>query len=169
MGAEEVTKMARCDTFRIEAAKKYLSRGRGKVETLRVVNEIGVSERALRHWVHKYGMASEMPKSKRRPQDWSAGEKFKAVMEFETLAEDKRGEFLRSKGLQSEHLEMWKQTMQNGLKSVSASRPESGPEKLKIKALEKELAQKDKVIAETTALLVLKKKANSIWGTGENE
>lgn len=162
--------MARCDSFRIEAVKKYLSRGRGKAETLRVVEEVGASERAIRRWIHKYGMTSEMPKSKRRPQDWSASEKFKAVMEFENLPEDKRGEYLRSKGLQSEHLEAWKQTMQNGLKPPPAQGNKAfGPEKRKIKELEKELAQKDKVIAETTALLVLKKKADSIWGTGENK
>jgi len=31
-------------------------------------------------------------------------------------------------------------------------------------ALKKELNRKDKALAETAALLVLKKKANSIWG-----
>jgi hypothetical protein len=35
--------------------------------------------------------------------------------------------------------------------------------------LEKELHRKDRALAETTALLVLKKKADLIWGNGENE
>ena len=41
-------------------------------------------------------------------------------------------------------------------------------DKRKIKELEKELQRKDRALAETTALLVLKKKADLIWGNGEN-
>lgn len=159
------------ESFRIEAARKFLTRGRGKHETIRVAEEIGVTVRTLQIWVHKYGMASEMPKSKRRPQDWGPSEKLKAVIEFEGLPEDQRGEFLRRKGLQSEHLELWKQGMQKGLErsSTQDNKGASSEDKRKIKELEKALAQKDKVIAETTALLVLKKKANLIWGTGEDK
>jgi hypothetical protein len=34
--------------------------------------------------------------------------------------------------------------------------------------LERELACKDRALAETTALLVLRKKASAIWGDGED-
>ena len=37
------------------------------------------------------------------------------------------------------------------------------------KELERDLNRKDKALAETTALLVLKKKADLIWGTGDKE
>ena len=37
------------------------------------------------------------------------------------------------------------------------------------KKLEKELARKEKALAETAALLVLRKKANAIWGDPEDE
>ena len=39
----------------------------------------------------------------------------------------------------------------------------------KIRLLEKELSRKDKALAETAALLVLRKKVNAIWGEGEDE
>lgn len=42
-----------------------------------------------------------------------------------------------------------------------------GPKK--IKELERDISRKDRALAETTALLVLKKKADLIWGSGENE
>ena len=42
-------------------------------------------------------------------------------------------------------------------------------ERKKNERLEKELARKDKALAETAALLVLRKKANAIWGTEEEE
>lgn len=37
------------------------------------------------------------------------------------------------------------------------------------KRLEKELARKEKALAEAAALLVLRKKANAIWGDPEDE
>ena len=37
-------------------------------------------------------------------------------------------------------------------------------EVLRVRELERELARKDKALAETAALLVLKKKARAIWG-----
>ena len=42
-------------------------------------------------------------------------------------------------------------------------------EKDKVKSLEKELRVKEKALAETAALLVLRKKANAIWGDPEEE
>jgi len=42
-------------------------------------------------------------------------------------------------------------------------------EKNKVKQLEKEIRRKDKALAEVSALLVLKKKADLIWGSEEDE
>jgi len=50
-----------------------------------------------------------------------------------------------------------------------SQRSEWAADKKKIKELERDLARKDRALAETTALLVLKKKADLIWGSGENE
>ncbi len=41
-------------------------------------------------------------------------------------------------------------------------------EKKRVKDLERELARKDRALAETAALLVLRKKAAAIWGDGED-
>lgn len=112
-------------------------------------------------------------KKNRRPGDRSAQEKLKAVIEYEGLSGDKQGEYLRREGLQSEHIGAWKKSMEAGLASGGgvdvAARSEGALDKKKIKELEKELHRKDRALAETTALLVLKKKADLIWGSGENE
>ncbi|NLJ19252.1 MAG: transposase [Globicatella sulfidifaciens] len=42
-------------------------------------------------------------------------------------------------------------------------------EQIKNKALQKELRRKEKALAETAALLVLRKKAQAIWGDNEDE
>ena len=41
-------------------------------------------------------------------------------------------------------------------------------DKKRVKDLERELARKDRALAETAALLVLRKKASVIWGGGED-
>ncbi|WP_391856935.1 hypothetical protein, partial [Vibrio cidicii] len=42
-------------------------------------------------------------------------------------------------------------------------------ERRKVKALEKELARKDKALAETAALLVLREKFNALWEINEED
>ena len=41
-------------------------------------------------------------------------------------------------------------------------------EKKRVKELEKELRRKESALAETAALLTLRKKARAIWGDGED-
>lgn len=101
-------------------------------------------------------------KQQRRPQERSAQEKLKAVIEFEGLSEDKKGEYLRREGLHSEHIEGWKKRMEAGLEGggglSAAGRGERAQDKQRIRKLEKELWRKESALAETAALLVLKKK-----------
>ena len=68
----------------------------------------------------------------------------------------------------------WKKSMEGGLESgggslTAVNRSAWAADKKKIKELERDLHRKDRALAETTALLVLKKKADLIWGSGENE
>lgn len=136
-----------------------------------VARLLGVSSWSLYQWSKRYGNANGM-KHNRIPADRSIEEKLKAVIEFEALDEAKRGEYLRREGLQSDHIAGWKKSMEAGLGGgalVAAHRSERAADKKKIQELEKELRRKDRALAETTALLVLKKKADLIWGNGENE
>ena len=160
----------RSEEFRQAAVQKFHSRGSRSVRD--IAKELGVSSYSVYYWARHYGMSHGMKKADRRPQDWSAAEKLKAVIEFENLDESKRGEYLRREGLHSDHIAAWKKSMQAGLESGSgsqASRAEMTQLKAHAKELEKDLRRKDRALAETTALLVLKKKADLIWGTGDDE
>ena len=53
--------------------------------------------------------------------------------------------------------------------SMKAQQAQSRQDKQQIKTLERELRRKERALAETAALLVLRKKANAIWGEGEDE
>jgi transposase-like protein len=144
--------------------------------------EVGVPQPTLSRWLRQashnhpfcfHESISEevttMPK--RRPQDWSAEEKFQVVLESCSLTGEQLGVFLRSKGLHESQLEQWRSQMLNGLHgktSVKKAPPKKGEAK-EIKELKQELARKDKALAEASALLVLKKKAQAIWGDEDDD
>ena len=171
MGEEDIEMQHQSEEFKKVAVQKFHSRGARPVG--QIAQELGVSTYSLYQWSKRYGKSWGMKKTERRPQDWSAEEKLKAVIEFENLAPEKQGELLRREGLHSEHMVSWKGIMHAALQpgeSVGAKqRGERVEDKRKIKELERELHRKDKALAETAALLILKKKADLIWGTGENE
>ncbi len=102
----------------------------------------------------------------KRPEDWSPEEKLKAVLDTASLSDDHLGAFLRSRGIHETHLQQWRLQMLNGLdKQVADKKPKRrAADAKRIRSLEKELKRKDKALAETAALLVLKKKAQEIWG-----
>ena len=71
--------------FKRAAVQKYHNRGSRTV--VAVAREIGVSDALLYAWSKRYAISPGMKKEDRRPQDWSAAEKFKAVMAFDQLPE----------------------------------------------------------------------------------
>ena len=101
----------------------------------------------------------------KRPQDWSAEEKLQAVIEAGTVSEAELGAFLRRQGLHAAQLTQWRQLVLSGLKQApQRSAKASTAQARRVRELEQELARKEKALAEAAALLILKKKAQSIWG-----
>ena len=92
-----------------------------------------------------------------------------AIVEYEKLGEEERGRFLRQKGLHEVEIAGWKEEFVESLSAESKRKRRSDPQQRRIKRLEKELRRKEKALAEAAALLVLKKKAEAIWGDGEDE
>ena len=105
----------------------------------------------------------------KRPEDWTAEEKLKALLEYDKLDEQHKGKYLREKGLHSVYLQRWQQEFVEAYASKKKKTRGGDPKQTRIKELEKELRRKDKALAETAALLVLKKKAQAIWGDPEDE
>ncbi len=137
--------------------------------------EVGVPQPTLSKWVREAGRVEGMNKSKRtkagsrkRPQDWTAEAKLEAVVEADSLSEEDLGTFLRRRGLHRTHLRQWREQIVAGLKAPPRSKKTSA-EARRIRELERELLRKDKALAETAALLVLKKKAQAIWGDEDGD
>ena len=96
----------------------------------------------------------------RRPEDWSAEERLRAVTEAGRLAGEELGQFLRREGLHEETLEEWREA---ALDALQPSRPRGrGSDKKRLAKLEKELARKDKALAAANAVVDLQKKVHAI-------
>ena len=149
----------------------------GGPSALSLARETGISQTALSTWVRAYKGKGEgiafMTDEQRRPKDWSIKERFDSLLTSNALKGAELGVYLRKNGLTSAHLEKWKQEFIGSLESSRVGRPSKSSEEKKLlqenKALKRDLHRKDKALAETTALLVLKKKAQEIWGTPEDE
>jgi transposase-like protein len=157
------------EEFKKEAVRKSLSRGNRTLQE--ISRELGVSVLSIYAWKKKYATNSSM-RDQKSPQDRSSLEKFTAVIEYDALNESERGEFLRKNGFHTEHIELWRNQMKQGLEPVKMTkeeRSEMASLNREVRELKKELARKDKALAETAALLILKKKANLLFGLKEDE
>ena len=140
-----------------------------------------LSQSSLSSWLREAGKVVVMTKNDkstrgkeqapRRPKDWSVEEKMRVLTEAASLPPEKLGDLLRREGLHEADLEQWSQSVREVLsaQSVKRSRSNNAKDKKRIKALERELRRKDKALAEAAALLILKKKAQAIWGDEEDD
>lgn len=142
-----------------------------------LAEEIGVAQSTLSRWKRQAVTIVDMTNPthkdnlKQPPHDRPAEEKLRIVMEATPLSDKELGAFLRKEGVHESHLETWRQSMLNALTSPSKAPKGSkkgSHEAKRVKALERELRRKEKALAETAALLVLKKKADLIWGDGDD-
>jgi len=101
----------------------------------------------------------------------SGEEKFAIVLETAAMNEHELSAYCRKKGLYPEQVRAWKKQCQqaNAAGNSQADRKELQEKDKQIKGLEKELKQKEKALAETAALLALKKKLHQLWGDPEDE
>ncbi len=158
------------ETFKARMVQKLTAPGAPSATALS--EEVGVAQPTLSKWVREAGRVGGMAKSKgtkgrKRPQDWTAEEKLEAVIEASSLSEQDLGIFLRRRGLHDTHLRQWRQQIVAGLKAPRSKK--TSPEARRLRELERELHRKDKALAETAALLVLKKKVQAIWGDEDGD
>lgn len=133
--------------------------------------EVGIPQSTLSRWL--LAMQTEPMTTKKeapaRPAATgparTAEDKLRLVLAAEPLGDEERGAFLRREGVHDSELEVWRAAVIQALgarpQTSGAPRP---ADQRRIRELEKELGRKDKALAETAALLVLAKKAESLWG-----
>lgn len=138
--------------------------------------ETGLAQATLSRWLKEASTLrrkmptddSDAPAPRKQPQEWSPEEKLAVVLEASGLSEGELGAYLRSKGIHAALLDEWRQQALAGLRGTErASKLQT--ESKEVRELKRELQRKDKALAETAALLVLKKKAQEIWGDEDDD
>jgi transposase len=175
---DDDSEMQYTDTFKARMVRRML--GPSGVSAHALEKEVGVSQPTLSRWLRETATFQAMAKKDKkavptpavvqgkRPQDWTPAEKLRAVAETLDLEGEALGEYLRRHGIHHEQLEQWRGSAKEGLERPLAKQRSKGETK-RIKELERELRQKEKALAETAALLVLRKKVNALWGDGDDD
>ena len=134
-----------------------------------VSEEEGISTATLYHWrqqLRRSGAA--VPNSNTSSEQWSAQTKLAIVAETYSMTESELSQHCREKGLFPEQIQSWRSECMQGFKSSkeqeAEAKKQAKADKLEIKELKKDLRLKEKALAETAALLVLRKKLRAFYG-----
>lgn len=156
------------DEFKSSVIARMLPPNNESVPEL--AQETGVPRNTLHYWRirHMDQKNSHFGKN----GNWlSSEDKFAIVLETASMNEHELSAYCRKKGLYPEQVHTWKRQCQkaNEPGAGKTERKELKEQGKRVKNLEKELKQKEKALAETAALLTLKKKVQQIWGDPEDE
>ncbi len=139
-----------------------------------ISNEHGISKKTLYAWrreLKNQGVA--VPGDGKNAEDWTSEDKFAVVVETASLNAAALAAYCRRKGLFAEQIAAWREVCRtanaNATQQARGLREQSKGDKTRIRQLEKELIRKEKALAEAAALLILRKKAQAIWGDKEED
>lgn len=112
-----------------------------------------------------------MPDADAGPEGWSSCDKFAAVLETAALNEADLSEYCQTRGLYPAQITAWRAACEQandwGRARTARLGQATKEDRKRVKDLERDLARKEKALAETASLLVLRKKASAIWGGDE--
>lgn len=159
-------------TFKIEAVRKAVSRNPG-TSINSIARSLNVKITTLHGWIKAMDnkLLREDPPSRggigeKNPCHWSSEEKLQAIMDTARLPQEEVSQYCRKKGIFPHHIDQWKAEFVK-----PTARPENDTHlkqlKKEVNRLNGELNRKEKALAEAAALLMLKKKAQALWGDGE--
>ena len=144
------------------------------IRVAQLARESGISNMTLYHWRKQARLKGiVVPGDGKKPRQlvrkkvssrWS--------LKQASLKQTELATYCRQKGLFVEQVDAWKaaciQANANAEEQSKAIKEQSRQDKKQIKDLKLELRYKEKALAETAALLVLRKKAKAIWGEDED-
>lgn len=139
-----------------------------------LAEETGISTMTLYAWRKRARAAGAVvPGDGQSPEGWSSQEKFRVVLESAALSEAELAEYCRRKGLYVEQVREWRAACEQANATAQersrAEREQSKAARKRIRELERERKRDKAALAEAAALLVLRKKAEAIWGKDEDD
>ena len=130
--------------------------GKGAVSAIQLARETGVRQQSLSRWLQEASSFPFVASSKPDDEQWSVEQKARVVADASGLSGEQLTAYLEAQGVKFADFERWRVALQDARHgSTSAAR--------RIRQLERELARKEKALAEAAALLVLKKRVQSLF------
>lgn len=138
---------------------------------MEVSKEHGIADQTIRNWINKLKSSiTEKQDDRVSPENRNIVEKLDLLLQSKSINQDNYGEWLRTNGLHSVHPDMYEKDIRMALTDKEKKQSEEN-KRLKSEnvRLQKELAMNEKALAKASALLILKKKVDAIWGDHEDE
>lgn len=150
--------------------QQALNRDSKTLEQISRENNIGYS--TLQKWIKRVQSGQSLGRRNTRKRGMnqpSPEARFKHILATHGLDEVSLGKYCREHGLYSHQLTTWQESFMSTSANNINHTQQSELKKLREanKQLQKELRRKEKALAEASALLIMKKKADLIWGVDE--
>lgn len=138
-----------------------------------IAKDFGVGRSTIGKWLRQYKQNGgiDLKSKEKRPKDWGPKERVAALIETGGMSSEERTSWCRKNGIFPHHLDQWKKDAISGISNIHEKQmlEKESRYKKEISSLKRDLTRKEKALAETAALLVLKKKAQAIWGEPEED
>ena len=151
--------------FSVAFKQKMVQRltGNNAVSASQLAREAGVRQQNLSRWLQE---ARSLPimvdKPKRTAREWTVERKARVLAAASTLDGEALTAYLKREGVKFPEYEQWRIALDEGGAASAATNK-------RIRQLERELARKEKALAEAAALLILKKKVETFYGEDEDD
>ena len=150
--------------FSVAFKQKMVQRLTGKdaVSAVQLSRETGVRQQNLSRWLQEARSLPIMADKTKPLRVWTVERKARVLADASTLDGEALTAYLEREGVKFAEYEQWRLALdEGGAASTSTTK--------RIRQLERELARKEKALAEAAALLVLKKKVDTLYGEDEDD
>ena len=150
--------------FSLAFKQKMIQRLTGKdaVSASQLARETGVRQQNFSRWLEEARSLPRVAPEKPHRRQWSLEQKARILAEASKLTGEQLSAYLQGEGVRLSDFERWRFALeQDGKESAATTKL--------IRKLERELARKEKALAEAAALLVLKKKVETLYGEDEDD
>ena len=136
--------------------------GKDAKSARRLARETGISQETLSRWLREARSLPVMPTGPVASRPRSIDDKVRILSAASKLSGSDLSAFLEQEGISLAELEQWRLALDEEGRSSKATTK-------RIRKLERELARKEKALAEAAALLVLKKKVEHLYQDQDDE
>ena len=135
-----------------------------------LAREVGIAQPTLSRWLRDAGTVADMsessspkPSKPRAARDLTVEDRARILAQAVDASPEELGALLRSHGLTTADVDAWKGALGSVSRRTGKPRKSDAEvaEARRVRSLERELARKEKALAEAAAIIVLQKKGSS--------